>query len=124
MSGGPGEGARDPKQAEAASEGSQLRPGGFGEETRGHGHTAGQKILNMPSSEWRRGQTSSLSVAGLFRSKYYIDCCCFDSLLQDCLPLPAGKSENCRSAGSASEVTAQSRKHLVMFFIIMSSRGS
>ncbi|XP_027140369.1 nesprin-1 isoform X4 [Larimichthys crocea] len=31
---------------------------------------------------------------------------------QDCLPLPAGKSENCRSAGSASEVTAQSRKHL------------
>lgn len=47
MSGGPGEGARDLEQAEAALEGGQLRPGGFGEETRGHGHTAGQKMLNI-----------------------------------------------------------------------------
>lgn len=43
MSGGPGEGARDLEQAEAAPEGGQLRPGGAGEATGGHGRTAGQK---------------------------------------------------------------------------------
>lgn len=46
MSGGPGEGARDLEQAEAAPEGGQLRPGRVGEEAGGHGHTAGQKRLN------------------------------------------------------------------------------
>ena len=47
MSGGAGEGARDPEQAEAAAEGGQLRPGGAGEEAGGHGHTAGQKMFNI-----------------------------------------------------------------------------
>lgn len=46
MSGGPGEGACDLEQAEAAPEAGQLRPGGAGEETGGHGHSAGQTILN------------------------------------------------------------------------------
>lgn len=44
LSGGPGEGACDPEQAEAAPQGGQLRPGGLGEKNGGHGHTAGQKI--------------------------------------------------------------------------------
>lgn len=46
MSGGPGEGARDLEQAEAAPEGGQLRPGGAREEAGDHGHAAGQTTLN------------------------------------------------------------------------------
>lgn len=50
MSGGPGEGSRDLEQAKAAPEGGQLRSGGAGEETGGHGCRAGQIyiIANMP----------------------------------------------------------------------------
>lgn len=50
MSGGPGEGARDHEQTEAAPQGGQLRPGGFGEETGGHGQTAGGEIMNIKSA--------------------------------------------------------------------------
>lgn len=44
MPGGAGEGARHLEQAEAPAEGGQLRPGGAGEETGGHGHAAGQTL--------------------------------------------------------------------------------
>ena len=46
MSGGAGEGARDPEPTEAAAEGGQRRPAGAGEEAADPRLTAGQETLN------------------------------------------------------------------------------
>lgn len=111
MSGGPGEGARDPEQAEAAPEGGQLGPRGAGEETGDKGHAAGRK------KNARRVVTCLLAV--LFRSMRCSDCRCLCLFFQDCLALPVGKSEICGSAGAESEVTVKSRKRSVMFPLVM-----
>lgn len=84
VSGGPGEGARDPEPAAAAPEVGRLGPRGAGEEAGDHGLTAGQRHAGRRARERGGGAAASSSSSGasVWRCQHESDCCCFASFFR------------------------------------------